>query len=176
MAQFLLSPSQFPFAPLAVSLSLPFVPLSTYLAPSSCDRNRPPPSQVACKLTLFAPPFTQLSHPFQLPRTPTTQRLTMTTLGPFRSCYAEQLYILFHIEKTIKFHLLLNKIKNEIIFQEGVLTQVFNIWSHPHPSPETSQLCRLCSCWLALKGTVAWDFLHAVFFIKTRLPAPSFIP
>jgi hypothetical protein len=89
MAQFLLSPSQFPFAPLAVSLLLPFVPLSTYLAPSSCDRNRPPPSQVACKLTLFAPPFTQLPHPFQLPRTPTTQRLTMTTLGPFRSCYAE---------------------------------------------------------------------------------------
>ncbi len=41
---------------------LPFVPFvspSTYLAPSSCDRNRPPQSQVACKLTLFAPPFTQ---------------------------------------------------------------------------------------------------------------------
>ncbi len=38
---------------------LPFVsplyPLSTYLAPSSCDRNRPSPSQVACKLTPFAP-------------------------------------------------------------------------------------------------------------------------
>ncbi len=65
------------------------MPLSTYLAPSNCDRNRPPPSQVACKLTLFAPPFTQLSHPFQLPRTPTTQRLTTTTLGLLRSCYAE---------------------------------------------------------------------------------------
>jgi hypothetical protein len=90
MSQFLLSLSQFPFAPLAVPLLLPLVPLSTYLAPSSCDRNRPPPSQVACKLTLFAPPFTQLSHPFQLPRTPTAQRLTMTTLGPFCSCYAEQ--------------------------------------------------------------------------------------
>jgi hypothetical protein len=25
------------------------------LAPSSCDRNCPPPSQVACKLTPFAP-------------------------------------------------------------------------------------------------------------------------
>jgi hypothetical protein len=84
--------SQFPLAPLAVSLLLPFASLSTYLAPSSCDRNRPPPSQVACKLTLFAPPFTQLSHPFQLPRTPTTQRLTTTTLGLLRSCYAEQLY------------------------------------------------------------------------------------
>ncbi len=90
MAWFLLPFSQFPLAPLAVSFLLPFVPLSTYLAPSSCDRNRPPPSQVACKLTLFAPPFTQLSRPFQLPRTPTTQRLTTTTLGLLRSCYAEQ--------------------------------------------------------------------------------------
>jgi hypothetical protein len=62
------------------------------LAPSSCDRNRPPSSQVACKLTLFAPPFTQLSHPFQFPRAPTVQRLTMTTLGPLRSDYAEQLW------------------------------------------------------------------------------------
>ncbi len=31
------------------------VPLSTYLAPSSCDRNRPPQSQVARKLTPFVP-------------------------------------------------------------------------------------------------------------------------
>ncbi len=77
------SPCHFSFTPLCTP--------STYLAPSSCDRNRPPPSQVACKLTLFAPPFTQLSHPFQLPRTPTTQRLTTTTLGLLRSCYAEHL-------------------------------------------------------------------------------------
>ncbi len=59
-----------PLAPLAVPLLLPFVSLSTYLAPSSCDRIRPPSPQVACKLTLFAPPFTQLSHPSQLPRNP----------------------------------------------------------------------------------------------------------
>ena len=58
MAWFLLPSSRFPLAPLAIPLLLPLVPLSTYLAPSSCDRNRPPPSQVACKLTLFAPPFT----------------------------------------------------------------------------------------------------------------------
>jgi hypothetical protein len=83
--------AHFPLLPL-LSPSFPLVPLSTYLAPSSCDRNRPPPSQVACKLTLFAPPFTQLSHPFQLPRIPTAQRLTMTTLGLFRSCYAEQFH------------------------------------------------------------------------------------
>ncbi len=79
----------FPLLPLLFPLLLPFVPLSTYLAPSSCDRNRPPSPQVACKLTLFAPPFTQLSHPFQFPRTPTAQRLTTTTLGLLRSDYAE---------------------------------------------------------------------------------------
>ncbi len=40
----------------------PLCPYPTYLAPSSCDRNRPPPSQVACKLTPFAPP-----HPVDPP-------------------------------------------------------------------------------------------------------------
>ncbi len=49
MAQFLL----LPLLPL-----LPFLPRFTYLAPSSCDRNCPPPSQVAYKLTLFTSPFT----------------------------------------------------------------------------------------------------------------------
>ncbi len=61
----------------------PFVLPSTYLAPSSCDRNRPPPSQVTCKLTPFAPPFLQLTHPSQIPRTPPALRLTMTTSGIF---------------------------------------------------------------------------------------------
>ncbi len=89
VACFLLYPLPNPLAPLAVPLLLPFVPLSTYLAPSSCDRTRPPSSQVACKLTLFAPPFAQLFHPFQLPRNPTAQRLTKTTLGPLRFHYAE---------------------------------------------------------------------------------------
>ncbi len=79
----------FPLRPLLFPLCSPLYPFSTYLAPSSCDRNRPPSSQVACKLTLFAPPFTQLSHPFQFPRTPTAQRLTTTTLGLLRSDYAE---------------------------------------------------------------------------------------
>ncbi len=50
-----------PLLPLLFPLYSPLYPFSTYLAPSSCDRNRPPSSQVACKLTLFAPPFTQLS-------------------------------------------------------------------------------------------------------------------
>jgi hypothetical protein len=79
-----------PRSPCCPSL-LPFALPFTYLAPSSCDRNRPPSSQVACKLTLFAPPFTQLFHPFQLPRTPIVQRLTTTTLGLLRSHYAEHL-------------------------------------------------------------------------------------
>ncbi len=74
------TPCWFSFAP----LNVPFVSPSTYLAPSSCDRNRPPPSQVACKLTPFAPPFTQLTHPSQIPRTPPAPRLTMTTSGIFR--------------------------------------------------------------------------------------------
>jgi hypothetical protein len=78
--------SQFPlfFSPLAGSLLFIFMSPYTYLAPSSCDRNRPPPSQVACELTPFAPPFTQLSHPFQIPGTPTAQRLTTSTSGIFR--------------------------------------------------------------------------------------------
>jgi hypothetical protein len=83
-----------PCRPLCSPCWLPFVPFSTYLAPSSCDRNRPPPSQVACKLTLFAPPFTQLSLPLQIPRTPTNptaQRPPTTTLGLFRSHYTEHL-------------------------------------------------------------------------------------
>ncbi len=76
--------AQFPLLPLLSPPCLPFVSPFTYLAPSSCDRNHPPPSQVACKLTLFAPPFTQLSHPLQIPRTPTAQRPTTTTSGIFR--------------------------------------------------------------------------------------------
>jgi hypothetical protein len=71
------SPYWLPFVP-------PFVSPSTYLAPSSCDRNRPPQSQVACKLTPLAPPFTQPTPPLQIPRTPTAQRLTKTTSGIFR--------------------------------------------------------------------------------------------
>jgi hypothetical protein len=37
-------------------IKIPLLTLgSTYLAPSSCDRNRPPRSQVACKLLPFVP-------------------------------------------------------------------------------------------------------------------------
>ncbi len=44
-----------PCSPFWFPLVSPLYPCSTYLAPSSCDRNCPPPSQVACKLTPFAP-------------------------------------------------------------------------------------------------------------------------
>ncbi len=70
--------------PSLAPLCSPFVSPFTYLAPSSCDRNRPPQSQVACKLTPFAPPFTQPTPSLQIPRTPTAQHLTKTTLGIFR--------------------------------------------------------------------------------------------
>jgi hypothetical protein len=78
MAQFPL----LPLLPLLAPLCLPLVSPSTYLAPSSCDRNRPPPSKVACKLTPFAPPH-PVDPPPQLPRTPHAPRLTTTTSGIF---------------------------------------------------------------------------------------------
>jgi hypothetical protein len=70
------SPCQFPFPP-------SLYPLLLTWNPPSCDRNRPPRSQVACKLTSLVPPFTQPS-PLQIPRTPTAQRLTKTTSGIIR--------------------------------------------------------------------------------------------
>jgi hypothetical protein len=54
-------PFWLPFAP-------PFVSPSTSLAPSSCDRNRPPQSRVACKLTPFAPPSPNPPLPSKFPK------------------------------------------------------------------------------------------------------------
>jgi hypothetical protein len=62
-----------PFAPL-------FDPLLLTWNPPSCDRIRPPQSQVACKLTSPDPTLSPPS-PFQLPQTPNTPRLTTTTSG-----------------------------------------------------------------------------------------------
>ncbi len=106
MAQF---PWLFPL-PLLVPLCLPFISPPTYLASSSCDRNRPPPSQVACKLTPFAPPFTQLSHPFQIARTPTAPCLTKTTSGIFRLLLSGTLGTLLAV--TGSFHLGLRLLVN----------------------------------------------------------------
>jgi hypothetical protein len=73
-------------SPLADSPLSPFAPLSppsTYLEPPSCDRIRPPRSQVACKLTSPVPTLSP-NPPLQIPRTPITQRLTKTTSGTIR--------------------------------------------------------------------------------------------
>ncbi len=75
-----ISPCWLPFA---FPLCSPFEPLLLTWNPPSCDRIRPPPSQVACKLTSLDPPSPQPS-PFQIPRTPITPRLTKTTSGTIR--------------------------------------------------------------------------------------------
>ncbi len=52
-------------------MALPLtVPTSTYLAPSSCDRNRPPQSQVARKLSPLSPIAPLLPSPPQIPNPP----------------------------------------------------------------------------------------------------------
>ncbi len=43
------------------------VPFSTYLAPSSCERNRPPQSQVARKLVPLCPPLPLYTLPTKFP-------------------------------------------------------------------------------------------------------------
>jgi hypothetical protein len=84
----------FPLLPLCVPLVFP----STYLAPSSCDRNRPPPSQVACKLTLFGPPVPPLGPPPpRCPDPPPAPRRTMTTSGIFRLLLSGTIYIYIYI-------------------------------------------------------------------------------
>jgi hypothetical protein len=72
-----ISPCRLPF----VSPSGPF--LLTW-NPPSCDRIRPPRSQVACKLTSPVPTLYPNPPPLQTPRTPTAQRLTTTTSGTVR--------------------------------------------------------------------------------------------
>jgi hypothetical protein len=78
------SPLAASFLPsLSVPLLLPIRPRSLTWNPPSCDRIRPPRSQVACRLTPFDPPSPQPS-PFQIPCTPNTPRLTKTTSGTTR--------------------------------------------------------------------------------------------
>ncbi len=72
--------AQFPLLPLLTPLCLPSVSPSTYLAPSSCDRNRPPPSQVACKLTPFAP-LHPVNPPFPHSQNPTCPAPNNDDLG-----------------------------------------------------------------------------------------------
>ncbi len=81
MAQF---PWLFPLPLLAPLCSPLHHLLLTWHPPAVTGIVHLPLMQVACKLTPFTPPFTQLSHPFQIPRTPTVPRLTRTTSGIFR--------------------------------------------------------------------------------------------
>ncbi len=87
---------QFPFSPLLYPFLLTW-------NPPSCDRNRPPRSQFACKLTSLAPPITQPS-PLQIPRTPTAQRLTKTTSGTIRLLLSGTLHIVHHIHAHSHLH------------------------------------------------------------------------
>jgi hypothetical protein len=72
--------AQFPLLPLPTPLCFPFVSPSTYLAPSSCDRNRPPLSQAACKLTPFAP-LHPVDPPFPNSQNPTCPAPNNDDLG-----------------------------------------------------------------------------------------------
>ncbi len=52
-------------------MALPLaIPTSTYLAPSSCDRNRPPQSRVARKLIPFVPHCSLVPSPSKFPTLP----------------------------------------------------------------------------------------------------------
>ncbi len=72
--------AQIPLLPLLAPSCLPFVSLSTYLAPSRCDRNRPPPSQVACKLTPLAP-LHPVDPPLSISQSPATPAPNNDDLG-----------------------------------------------------------------------------------------------
>ncbi len=62
--------SSFPlFAPFVIPFPLPlYFPLLTWRPPAVT--NCPPSYQVSCRLTPFAPPFTQSTDPFQAPPEP----------------------------------------------------------------------------------------------------------
>jgi hypothetical protein len=72
-----------PLLPLLIPLFSLSNPLSLTWNPPSCDRIRPPRSQVACKLTSPSQPSPQPS-PLQIPITQITLRLTKTTLRRIR--------------------------------------------------------------------------------------------
>jgi hypothetical protein len=74
--------------PLLISPCSPFAPPSNPLLltwnPPSCDRIRPPRSQVACKLTSPFPTLSPNPPPSKFPESQVTQRLTKTTIRRIR--------------------------------------------------------------------------------------------
>jgi hypothetical protein len=94
--------------PLLAPLCSPFNPLLLTWNPPSCDRIRPPRSQVACKLTSPVPTLspTPPTLPLQIPSTPVAQRLTKTTSGQSGVFYPEQ-YVSNRCRDTISWCLCL---------------------------------------------------------------------
>jgi hypothetical protein len=93
MAQLHIYMAQFPLlfcSPLPVPLCLPFVSPITYLAPSSCDRNCPLRSQVACKLTPFTRPSPNPPLPSKFPEPYPPSASLRRPREYSSSCYPEQ--------------------------------------------------------------------------------------
>jgi hypothetical protein len=93
------------FFSFADSPLLPFAPPSNPLLltwnPPSCDRIRPPQSQVACKLTSPFPTLSPNPPPSKFPESQVTQRLTKTTLRRIRCLLSGTVIIIVIIFKPI---------------------------------------------------------------------------
>ncbi len=146
------SPCWFPLCP-------PFVSPSTYLAPSSCDRNRPPQSQVACKLTPFAPPFTP---PLPNPN-PNCSAPTTTTSGIFRSCYTE------HLQRGKMISVVGNNVKHFFVLLPTLWKKFSALWATTHKNCHAEQWNIPYSCLyvlyrneILLCSILTGDFLKAI--------------
>jgi hypothetical protein len=96
-----ISPCYSPFLPFCSPLD----PLLLTWNPPSCDRNRPPRSQVACKLTLPCPTLHPNPPPSKFPEPQLAQRLTKTTSGIFRTLLSGtwSIYSTLQISKPISY-------------------------------------------------------------------------
>jgi hypothetical protein len=84
-------------------LCSPFDPFLLTWNPPSCDRTRPPRSQVACKLTSLTQPFTQTLPPPNSQK-PNCPRLTKMTSGIIRRLLSGT--ITFDISRWLSYTLL----------------------------------------------------------------------
>jgi hypothetical protein len=145
--------AQFPLLPLLTPLCLPFVSLSTYLAPSSCDRNRPPPSQVACKLTPFAPlhpvdpPLLNSQNP-TCPAPNNDDLGNILALGVQNNENRQNLFCRIHIDRK--------ELSEDSVLQIGVSSGFIS----------TELSCRICIHKI--------EFLHDFFQRKGFLPSNAY--